>query len=118
MLGEGSRDEWEEDQQEMDEDGHLNGFGEKCYNCGGYGHYSRECPAKGKGKGKSKSSGEKSFRKPTAKRRSARAREKGPSTRAKAKAQQRAVSTAVARITPTNAPAQCRAGTSGHIAKH
>jgi hypothetical protein len=44
-----------------DEDGNLNGFGEKYYNCNGFGHYSRECPYKGKGKSKSQSNGGKSF---------------------------------------------------------
>jgi hypothetical protein len=39
----------------------LNGFGEKCYHCNGFGHYARECPQKGKGKGKSKGSKGKSF---------------------------------------------------------
>ena len=33
-------DDWDDEQEEMDEDGQLNGFGEKCYNCGGYGHSS------------------------------------------------------------------------------
>ena len=54
-------EEWEEYAEDADEDGNLNGFGEKCYNCDGFGHYSRECPYKGKSKGKSKSSGGKSF---------------------------------------------------------
>ncbi len=30
--------EWDEEPCEAEDDGYLNGFGEKCYNCGGYGH--------------------------------------------------------------------------------
>ena len=33
-----------------DDDGFY-GFGEKCHTCGGVGHYSRECPTRGKGNG-------------------------------------------------------------------
>jgi hypothetical protein len=47
-------EEWDEEQFDDHDNEHINGFGEKCYNCNGYGHYSRECPLKGKGKGKSK----------------------------------------------------------------
>ena len=43
-----SDEEWHDEQTEVYEDGYLNGLGEKCYNCGGYGHYSRECPVIGK----------------------------------------------------------------------
>jgi hypothetical protein len=50
-------EEWDEEQLDDDDNEHINGFGEKCYNCNGYGHYSRECPLKGKGKGKSKGKG-------------------------------------------------------------
>ena len=40
------------EEQEATEAG-VNYVGEKCLNCGGFGHYARECPTpKGKGKGK------------------------------------------------------------------
>jgi hypothetical protein len=32
----------------------INGVGEVRYNCGGKGHYARDCPKKGKGKGTGK----------------------------------------------------------------
>jgi hypothetical protein len=54
-------EEWDDEQLEDTENEHINGFGEKCYNCNGYGHYSRECPLKGKGKGKSKGKGKGDF---------------------------------------------------------
>ena len=34
------------------EDYEIDWVGEQCRNCGGYGHYARECPTKGKGKNK------------------------------------------------------------------
>ena len=58
---------YDEDLEEYDEqmdneaDANLNGFGEKCYHCQGYGHYARDCPQKGKGKSKSKGGKGKSF---------------------------------------------------------
>ena len=47
---------WEsEDEEECEEgDAYIGGFGEKCHQCGGYGHYARECPSSPKGKGKGK----------------------------------------------------------------
>ena len=57
-------DEWPTSYEELiDQEAYanLNGFGEKCFHCQGFGHYARECPQKGKGKGKSKGSKGKSF---------------------------------------------------------
>jgi hypothetical protein len=50
-------EEWNEEMPEDDDDGNLNGFGEKCFHCQGFGHYARECPQKGKGKGYPKGKG-------------------------------------------------------------
>jgi polyhydroxyalkanoate synthesis regulator phasin len=47
-------EEWDEEHEDEEEEGHLNNFGNKCDNCDEFGHYSRECPGKGKGKGKPK----------------------------------------------------------------
>ena len=46
----GDAEYWDEEESEE----HLNAFGEKCHNCGGLGHYARECPSRAKGKGKGK----------------------------------------------------------------
>ena len=99
---------------EIDEHANLNGFGEKCYNSGGYGHYSRECPDRGKGKGKSKSSGGKSFGKAkgkasTARHRSAKARARA-TARAKSRVQQLDASPAEGLTTQVHAPVPRRVG--------
>lgn len=58
---EGEYDHLHEDEE--DESQNLSAVGEKCFTCGGYGHYARECAnngTKGKGKGpKGKGKGEK-----------------------------------------------------------
>lgn len=46
---EGEQDSWFQGEAET-----LNGLGEKCFNCNGFGHYARECPHPSKGKGKGK----------------------------------------------------------------
>ena len=45
-------EDWDGDEGtgEGEEQGQFNSFGEKCWWCGGFGHYQRECPKKGAGK--------------------------------------------------------------------
>ena len=46
---------------DMESDPHdweqLAAFSDQCHKCGGYGHFARDCPTKGKGKGKAKGKG-------------------------------------------------------------